>query len=250
MDRARTGIGLPLALALVLGATAAGTAVAATTAAAGPAHSPAAGATTGSPLLPYRDGPPPAHTGGFGEPTCAECHFGGPVNADPGTLTVALPEAYEPGGTYRISVELEHPQMAVAGFQLAVRFADGAREGRQAGSLRSVGPRSAVTADTTTGVQYGHQTPAGAALLGAGVTRWTLEWTAPHLAGEIVVTVAANAANDDASEFGDDIYTTEAQVPAMPDASTSPGGAFTAPAGPGAAAPGAPAAPEAEPSVR
>lgn len=248
MHRTGTAIGLPLAFALV-GATAAGTAVAAAPgapvlAAAELAASPAAGATTGSPTLPYREGPPPAHTGGFGEPTCAECHFGGPINTDPGTLTVELPEIYEPGRTYRLSVVLAHPEMAVAGFQLAVRFAGGLREGEQAGTLRSVGPRTTVTADTSSGVEYGHQTPIGTALSGAGQARWVLEWTAPPVAGDVGVAVAANAANDDASEFGDHVYTAARRVAASPGASVAPSRAPGTPAASRTpAAAGTPAAP-------
>ena len=179
---------------------------------------PAATAAAGSPAA-YREGPPPAHTGGFGEPTCAECHFGGPVDADRGTLTVEVPTAVEPGRTYRVAVELTHPEMAAAGFQIALRFAEGEAEGEQAGTLRPVGPRTAVTADTATGVQYGHQTPAGAGLSDVGGTRWILEWEAPTADADVLVHVAANAANDDASEFGDDIFTTRARITVGPPAS-------------------------------
>ena len=172
-----------------------------------------AAAAGGSTALLYREGPPPAHTGGFGEPTCAECHFGGPVDGNRGTLTAEVPAAYEPGRTYRVAIELRHPDMAAAGFQLAVRFADEPRQGQQAGTLRSTGPRTGVTADTATGVQYGQQTPAGAALSGAGKARWVLEWAAPPATGDIVINVAANAANDDASEFGDDVFTADVRIP-------------------------------------
>lgn len=154
----------------------------------------------------YRDGPPPGHTGGFGEPLCSECHFGAPVNADPGTLTYEMPAFVEADEVYSLVVELNHPEMVSAGFQLAVRFTDGDRAGEQAGTLRSREPRTAVAVDTATGVQYGHHTAAGTALSGAGEARWTLEWTAPDTAADVMVHVAANAANDDASEFGDHIY--------------------------------------------
>lgn len=177
---------------------------------------PADAVAIGSAASAYRDGPPPGHTGGFGEPTCAECHFGGPVNADRGTLTVEVPTAVEPGRTYRVAVELTHPEMAAAGFQIALRFAEGEAEGKQAGALRPVGPRTTVTSDTVTGVEYGHQTPAGAGLSDAGETRWVLEWEAPAVDADVVVHVAANAANDDASEFGDDVFTTLARISVEP----------------------------------
>src|SRR5690606_8758969 len=48
--------------------------------------------------LPYPDRPPPAHTGGFGEPTCQQCHFDAPLNDPGGALYVeGLPERYTPG---------------------------------------------------------------------------------------------------------------------------------------------------------
>ena len=49
------------------------------------------------------DGPPIAHTGGFGEPTCRVCHQGQPLNAAGGTLRVeGLPGRYEAGRTYEL----------------------------------------------------------------------------------------------------------------------------------------------------
>ena len=36
----------------------------------------------------YAEHPPLGHTGGFGEPTCHACHFGGEVNGGDGTLAV------------------------------------------------------------------------------------------------------------------------------------------------------------------
>lgn len=202
----------PPAAAVVTVAITVAIAATAVTAAAG---SPARASPAGS-LVVYREGPPTAHTGGFGEPTCAECHFGRPVDTDRGTLTVEAPTTVEPGRTYRIAVELAHPEMAAAGFQVALRFAGGESDGEQAGTLRSVGPRTAVTTDSVTGVQYGHQTPAGAGLSGAGETRWVLEWDAPTTSAAVVAHAAANAANDDASEFGDDIFTTRAPIEVRP----------------------------------
>ena len=161
----------------------------------------------------YRDAPPPAHTGGFGEPLCSECHFGAPVNAASGTVTIEGPASFRADTTYRLVVKLEHPEMAAAGFQLAVRFGDDSSDGRQAGTLRSAGPRTAVTADAATGVAYAHQTMDGAGPVRDGRTRWTLEWTAPAADGPVVVHVAANAANDDASEFGDRIFTDSLRIP-------------------------------------
>lgn len=173
----------------------------------------AAGAVLGWALpAAYREGPPPAHTGGFGEPLCSQCHFGAPVNDTAGSLTIDAPARFRAGEEYRIGVRLTRPGMAAAGFQLAIRFADGDRAGRQAGTLEAVDPGTAVTTDTTTGILYAHQTEAGASLGANGEAAWELRWIAPPTRGDVVVHAAANAANDDASEFGDFIYATKLRI--------------------------------------
>ncbi|HXF95129.1 MAG TPA: choice-of-anchor V domain-containing protein [Gemmatimonadales bacterium] len=152
---------------------------------------------------PYADGPPPGHTGGFGEPTCTACHAENPLNAPGGTLSLAgLPTAYVPGATYRVTVTLRRGALRRAGFEVTARFASG--EG--AGAWRA---RDSATATTRgeNGVVYAHHTRAGSTLTRPGTAQWTLEWTAPPANGDIVFHAAANAANDDNSEFGDFIYT-------------------------------------------
>ena len=176
----------------------------------------------------YRGGPPPAHTGGFGEPLCGECHFGAPLNSDPGSLSMDAPAEYRAGATYPLEVRLARPGMAAAGFQLAIRLAEGPRAGSQAGALEP-GPGVAVTADSATGVLYAHQSVDGAAVGGSGSTVWTVRWTAPDGDVPVVVHVAANAANDDASEFGDYIYAAEQRVRAAAPASVGPTSAQPAP---------------------
>ena len=62
----------------------------------------------------------------------------------------------------------------------------------------------------------------GTALARPGAASWTVEWRAPATAAPagptaVVFHAAANAANDDASEFGDLIYTASATTrPAGP----------------------------------
>ena len=157
-------------------------------------------------------GPPLAHTGGFGEPTCQECHFDAPLNAPGGQLRVAgLPEGYEPGLEYELVVALERAGMQRAGFQLAIRFADGA----QAGELIAADQRVAVAAGEG-GVHYAQHTERGAAPGEPGRTRWRLLWLAPAAGTrgeEVFLHVAANAANYDDSEFGDFVYLLERSVP-------------------------------------
>ena len=162
----------------------------------------AAGAVIGG--LGYPDNPPPAHTGGFGEPTCLACHFDGDLNPPGGRLrTEGLEEKPDSAGRYVLEVVLENDAMERAGFQLAARFADG----RQAGMLEAVDER--VVVDTAAGVQYARHALAGTYPEHEGEARWTVAWQAPLEPAGVVFHIAANAANGDASEFGDAIYQLE-----------------------------------------
>jgi hypothetical protein len=161
-----------------------------------------------------RDGPPLGHTGGFREPTCEQCHWGDAVNDPAGALAIeGLPARFRPGGRYVLTVTLRRPGIAVAGFELTTRYEDGGSVGKQAGSLRSLDPRTAVTRNDTTAVLYAHHTRAGTTLLEPGVGRWTVEWTAPPMPlGPVIVHVAANGGDDNDSPSGDYVYTKTARA--------------------------------------
>ena len=153
----------------------------------------------------YREGPPPAHTGGFGESTCQACHFDNDLNEAAGSLTLeGIPPVFAPDERYRLRVTLARPGLAAAGFQLAMRFAEGPEHGRQAGTLRAIDDRVKVTHHAETGIFYAQHTETGARASGSAT--WVVEWTPGPRTSPVVFQVAANAANDDASEFGDYIY--------------------------------------------
>jgi len=163
--------------------------------------------------LRHADAPPTAHTGGFGEPTCQACHDEFEVNLPGGTLALlGLPDVYEPGRAYALTVRLESEEMVRAGFQLSARFASGRAPGRPAGTLAPVDGRTAVTQDPVTAVPYAHHTRAGTPTPDPSVASWTLAWTAPDAGGEVVFHLAANSANGDDSPLGDLIYTATADV--------------------------------------
>jgi len=157
-------------------------------------------------VLVMRDKPPEAHTGGFGEPTCMECHIGEDPNHASGRLALlGLPAMYDAGRTYRLTLLVTRPELDVAGFQLAARFAEGTVRGQQAGVFASLDAR-ADTSISTVGIHYLHHTMAGTAAV-RDTARWTFEWRAPNASGgSIDVHFAANAANDDASPLGDHIF--------------------------------------------
>jgi hypothetical protein len=158
---------------------------------------------------PHVNGPPLAHSGGFGEPTCRACHFDRPLNEAGGSLALeGLPERWIAGEQASLEVVLSRPQLARAGFQLSVRFSDGERAGQQAGRFRAEGKRVTVRTDTVTDVDYAQHTRAGTKVFASGPARWRVMWEAPAAGASVTFHVAGNASNDDDSEFGDSIYTT------------------------------------------
>jgi hypothetical protein len=152
----------------------------------------------------YEEGAPPGHTGGFGEPDCTACHSDGEKNAPGGKLEIeGLPASYAPGKAYTLSIALRHPELASGGFQLAVRTA----AGQPAGDLLPTSERTQVVADG--GQSYLEHTGAGTEAGTDGRIQWEFEWLAPATQEQLVLNIAANAANDDISELGDFVYTLE-----------------------------------------
>lgn len=156
--------------------------------------------------------PPVGHTGGFGEPTCVICHLGDAENAYGGSVAIlGLPEAYEPGVAYALTVVLQADETGVAGFQLSARFSEGAAEGSSAGGLAPVSPRVEVNAGDN-GVTYAHQNLAGSPVQTPDGSSWLVEWTAPESDDPVVFHVAANSGNGDNSPLSDLVYRAEVQV--------------------------------------
>ena len=166
------------------------------------------------PVTAHLDGPPPAHTGGFGEPTCHECHWEQDLNHPDGALTITgVPDSYVPGQSYRLEITLTRSDIRRGGFQLAARFAEGEDAGRQAGVLRPVDSRTTTVPSEDAAVIYAQQTTVGSEIIAPGGTSWTIDWTPPvGAARPIVLHVAANAGNDDDSDLGDFIYTAEVRM--------------------------------------
>lgn len=157
--------------------------------------------------LGYEDGAPPAHTGGFGEPDCSACHSDSRKNAPGGSLQVeGLPTTYVAGEQYRLSILLQHPDLASGGFQLALRTAGG----EPAGELLSPSDRTQVI--TEAGQPYLQHTREGLRTDSDASISWELQWRAPESAEPVVLNIAANAANDDISALGDFIYTLERKL--------------------------------------
>ena len=165
------------------------------------------------PEAAYLDGPPPAHAGSTGGDTCHVCHFDNDRDAPGGSLTLTgVPDAFDPPAAYRITVTVARPGIRRGGFQLSARVAEGNDAGRQAGVLRTLpGDERVQVIEGPDAVVYAQHTASGTALTGSETTSWTVEWSPPDTGhASITLHAAANAGNDDASEFGDFIYTATA----------------------------------------
>ena len=159
-------------------------------------------------LLAFTDGPDPAKTGGFGEPTCLECHDDNGLNDASGRMSLSgIPEMYAPGKDYTITVTLARPGLARAGFQLAARFDQGSSAGMGAGALQTSDNRTQLLEGGEQHVTYIEHTLTGSKVDPAGRTEWKFGWTAPTTGGSVVFHASANASNDDRSALGDFIYT-------------------------------------------
>ena len=118
-----------------------------------------------------------------------------------------VPDTYTAGQPYGITITLKRPSISQGGLQLAARVATGELKGNQAGSLQAVNARVQVAIAEDRDVQYAQHTSLGSDLISTETASWTIEWISPTTDGSVAFHVAANAANDDTSEFGDFIYT-------------------------------------------
>jgi hypothetical protein len=166
--------------------------------------------TGGGPgALAFPDGPPARVTGGFGEDSCQSCHWDGEVNEGPGELTVSgFPSTYEAGERYELSITLRHPELATAGFQLAIR---GAEDEGQAGAFEVAGPdddRVGILEDRE--VHFVHQTAVGSEPSSEKKSSWRVHWTAPgSSAARLLLHASAVAGDGDFSQMGDAVYSLE-----------------------------------------
>ena len=148
-----------------------------------------------------------AFTGGFGEETCRSCHFDYDLNMDGGSLVLdGVPESYESGKDYEITVTLQAEQLEVGGLQLTTRFEDGS----QAGDFSWDGEHLMFTPSISDEVKYLQHSAEGTEPTSGNEIYWTFTWTAPEVNDEeVILNIAANSGNYDDSSFGDWIYAKE-----------------------------------------
>jgi len=159
--------------------------------------------------LPFKEGPYPNVTGGFGEQSCHLCHLDNRINAPGGAVTLdGVPPAFVPGRAYPITVAVKREGLRRGGFEIAARFASGKQKGRQAGSWKPLDARVQLIPGAVDKVlTFVQHNLAGSRVPETGVNTWMIEWTAPSDASAPVqFNVAANASNNDDSPLGDYIY--------------------------------------------
>ena len=180
---------------------------AAASAAAAPSGNSRIGSAPEPPAAAHIAGPPAGHTGGFGEPTCATCHIGAPLNEPGSTLDViGLEGGYRPGQRHPVTIRFESFDMLSAGFQASFRFDEGERRGGGAGEVRPLDDLVTVVRGEGGDTEYVQHTRAGATPTD-GLAEWTFEWRAPETEAPIVLHVAANSGGGDDSPLDDLVYT-------------------------------------------
>lgn len=163
-------------------------------------------------LGPASAGAPVSSTGAPGEVNCTTsgCHDDGTPNT--GTAKTFLkiegaPEAYMPGKSYDVTVQIADKDVVRFGYQLVALTLDG----KNAGNFTVVDEvRTQVIQNhlELTDRQYATYTYDGTAALKTGETEWKMRWTAPESnAGEVQFYLATVSANDDGTDNGDRVYT-------------------------------------------
>lgn len=152
-------------------------------------------------------GPPAARSGAPGEQTCASqfCHSG-TVNSGPGTTSITsdIPQTgYVPGNTYTITATVSQSGGSRFGFEIMAAYNAIAND--------QVGTAVITDANGTqikTGLGKDYVTHKSAGTTGTDSLTWTFDWTAPNPGvGEVVFYGAFNAANNNQTASGDNIYT-------------------------------------------
>jgi uncharacterized protein (TIGR03437 family) len=178
----------------------------------------------------HASGPDVGKSGVPGESTCNEsgCHVGTALNGGGGSVKATFPGGltYTPGVKQHIIVTISDPVQRVWGFQMTARLSSNTKT--MAGSFASTDRFTAIVCGATATdpgevfldfgqpqncapskpLAYVEHTLPGSSRLQAGSQTYEFDWTPPATnVGDIKIYVAGNAANGNANETGDHIYT-------------------------------------------
>ena len=181
------------------------------------------------PIYGYAEGPDAGVAGVPGELTCSACHSGG---SGSGNVTVTFPGGltYTPGVAQHLVVTVSDSSQRRWGFELTARQANSSKAMAGTFTPGSDGFTQLVCTQTTFQTEtWGSSCPASMPLqyiehtlrgTQSGVRNsasFQFDWTPPPSAvGNVVIYVAANAANGDNSTGGDHIYLQRYTLSATP----------------------------------
>lgn len=145
-------------------------------------------------VFAYPEGAPWGAANPDASESCGSCHYDYTPQPDSSALSIAgLPRSVAPGQEYEFIVRFADDAAIVSGFQLLASAGDA-----DAGVFR---------ADSDAIEAIGAASRSTKPLKSDGCVSWRLSWRAPEAIDEpIVLYLAASAANDDQSPFGDTIH--------------------------------------------
>jgi len=158
-------------------------------------------------LFSYSSGSPGGKTGSIGDNgnTCTDCHVATPQPQTDWITTDIPGVGFMPGETYTITATGIHEAVVMFGFELTAEDETGEKVG--VFNITDVDRTKLANANKSVTHTSVGTTPTGDS------NTWTMEWTAPNPAPEVVLFNAAfNAANGNGGTTGDVIYTTELSV--------------------------------------
>jgi hypothetical protein len=142
----------------------------------------------------FPDGAPWGAANPAAEQHCATCHFeSDPVRESSSLVIEGLPARLVPGASYYLQISFDDPNIVIAGFQL---FAHAGKQ--EAGTFASSDSNIEI---------IGAAIRSTAPVQNDEGVAWAVKWQAPdEVTLPIVFYIAATAANDDGSPFGDTIH--------------------------------------------
>ncbi|PCH67739.1 MAG: hypothetical protein COC01_05125 [Bacteroidetes bacterium] len=172
-------------------------------------------------------GAPASSTGAPNEETCytSGCHDDVGLNSGSGILSLEIdqnPIKYVAGQTYSITVSITRENIERFGFEILALDDNEENTGEFliTDSDRTQIISGSLTNESRKYVTYKY---AGTKAVSTGLGEWSFDWRAPeNYYGNITFYVAGVAANNDATDSGDEVYTESVTLSAYPNAISSP----------------------------
>ena len=162
------------------------------------------------------EGAPVSATGAPNEITCATsgCHDDNVPNLGSAVISIesnTLETGYVPGETYPVTVKIEDSDVVRFGYQLVVLD----EAGNNVGDIQIIDPVRTQTMFNhleLTDREYATYTYEGTSAVQTGLGEWTINWVAPESNLPVTFYVACVSADNDGTDEGDVVYTTQKTV--------------------------------------